>query len=92
MPQGELERVIFEILDIAEHEMRKVSVDDLRRGIAASVACRAAVKINMKLEASKMDWMLRELAQTSCPMSCPHGRPVALRYTARDILRSFHRI
>jgi DNA mismatch repair protein MutL len=92
MPQGELEKAVFEILDIAEHEMRKVSVEDLRRGIAASVACRAAIKINMKLEPSKMDWLLRELGRTDCPMSCPHGRPVALRYTMRDILRSFHRI
>lgn len=92
MPQGELERAVFEILDIAEHEMRRVSVDDLRRGIAASVACRAAIKINMKLEQSKMDWLLTELAKTDCPMSCPHGRPVALRYATREILRSFHRI
>jgi DNA mismatch repair protein MutL len=64
----------------------------LRRGIAASVACRAAIKINMRLEQSKMDWLLTELANTKCPMSCPHGRPVALRYSTREILRSFHRI
>jgi DNA mismatch repair protein MutL len=39
-----------------------------------------------------MEWLLRELALTKCPMSCPHGRPVALRYSTREILRSFHRI
>ena len=89
---GEIEKVIFEILEISERELRKTSVDDLRRAMAASIACRAAIKINMKLEPAKMDWLLRALAQTSSPMSCPHGRPIALRYATRDILKSFHRI
>ena len=44
------------------------------------------------LDPAKIDWLLRSLAATSCPMSCPHGRPIALRYSTRDILRSFHRI
>ena len=92
LPLGDLERVIYEILEIAESELRRVGVSDLRRGIAASLACRAAIKINMRLEVTKMDWLLRELSRTECPMSCPHGRPVALRYTMREILRSFHRI
>ncbi len=89
---SDLERAVYEILEIAEGEMRRVSVDDLRRGIAASLACRAAIKINMRLDQTRMDWLLRELAKTQYPMSCPHGRPVALRYSTRDILKSFHRI
>ena len=89
---GEIEKVIFEILEISERELRKTSLDDLRRAMAASIACRAAIKINMKLEPAKMDWLLRALSQTSSPMSCPHGRPIALRYATRDILKSFHRI
>jgi len=89
---NDVEKVIFEILEISESELRKASMDDLRRGMAASIACRAAIKINMKLEPAKMDWLLRALAATSSPMSCPHGRPIALRYSTRDILKSFHRI
>jgi len=89
---SEIERVVYEILEIAEKEMRRVSVDDFRRGIAASLACRAAIKINMPLEHRKMEWLMTELARTQCPMSCPHGRPVALRYSPREILRAFHRI
>ena len=89
---ADVERVLFEILEIAESELRKASLDDLRRSMAASIACRAAIKINMHLEPEKIDWLLRALAATSCPMSCPHGRPIALRYSTRDILKSFHRI
>ncbi|HVW85005.1 MAG TPA: DNA mismatch repair endonuclease MutL [Bryobacteraceae bacterium] len=89
---GDLERVIFEILEIAENELRSVSVSDLRRGIAASIACRAAIKINTPLDQRKMEWMLGTLAATEYPMACPHGRPVALQYGMREILRAFHRI
>ena len=89
---AEIEKLVFEILEIAEGELRKASLDDLRRAMAASIACRAAIKINMRLDQTKMAWLLRELAATDCPMSCPHGRPIALRYSTKDILKSFHRI
>jgi DNA mismatch repair protein MutL len=89
---AEIEKLVFEILELAEGEQSKVSLADLRRGMAASIACRAAIKINMRLDQTKMDWLLRELAATDCPMSCPHGRPIALRYSTKDILKSFHRI
>jgi DNA mismatch repair protein MutL len=39
-----------------------------------------------------MEWLLRALAATDCPMSCPHGRPIALHYSTREILKAFHRI
>jgi DNA mismatch repair protein MutL len=89
---ADIEKVLFEILEIAEQELRKTSLDDLRRSMAASIACRAAIKINMRLEPEKIRWLIAALAETSCPMSCPHGRPIALRYSTRDILKSFHRI
>jgi DNA mismatch repair protein MutL len=89
---ADIERVVFEILEIADPEMRSVSVDDLRRGMAASIACHAAIKVNMKLEPAKIDWLLNALAATEYPMSCPHGRPIAMRYSTRDILKAFHRI
>jgi DNA mismatch repair protein MutL len=89
---GEVEMLVAEILDIAETELRGLSIEDLRRAVAASIACRAAIKVNTKLDRSKMEWLLAALAATDCPMTCPHGRPVALRYATRDILRGFHRI
>jgi DNA mismatch repair protein MutL len=88
----DLERILFEILEIAENEMRSASLDDLRRNICASIACRAAIKINMRLDFTKMEWLLRALAATDCPMSCPHGRPIAMHYSTREILKAFHRI
>jgi DNA mismatch repair protein MutL len=89
---GQIERAVLEILEVAENELRQASLDEIRRGVCASVACRAAIKINTPLEPEKMEWLLAELARTEFPTSCPHGRPIALRYGMRDILKGFHRI
>jgi len=89
---GDIEKVVFEILETADEEMRRKSIDDVRRQMAASIACRAAIKINTPLDGQKMEWLLGALASTEYPMSCPHGRPIALRYATREILRGFHRI
>jgi len=89
---ADLEQILFEILEIAEGELRQRSLDDLRREISAGIACRAAIKINTRLDAAKMEWLLRALSETDCPMSCPHGRPIAMHYSTREILKAFHRM
>jgi DNA mismatch repair protein MutL len=89
---ADIEKIIFEILDVSEAELRTASLDEVRRNVCATIACRAAIKINTPLEAKKMDWLLRALAACEYPMTCPHGRPIALRYSTREILKSFHRI
>jgi len=89
---ADLEKVLAEILETAEAEFRKLSLDDVRRSIAASIACHAAIKVNTRLDHAKMEWLLRSVAATDCPMSCPHGRPIALQYSMREILKAFHRI
>ena len=88
----ELERVLEEVLGVTE-KSAQVENEELRRTrIAASIACHAAIKVNMVLEPAKIDWLLRELGKTEHPISCPHGRPIALRYSLRDIQRAFQRI
>ena len=88
----ELERVLEEVLGVTD-KSAQVENEELRRTrIAASIACHAAIKVNMPLEPAKIDWLLAELGKTEHPMSCPHGRPIALRYSLRDIQRAFQRI
>ena len=86
------EKLLREILDGIERENAAISIETLQAKIAASTACHAAIKINMPLEPSKMEWLLDALAKTDCPMSCPHGRPVVLRYSVKEIEKAFHRI
>ncbi|HEV3421407.1 MAG TPA: DNA mismatch repair endonuclease MutL [Candidatus Acidoferrum sp.] len=89
---NDAEHLLTEIIDGIERENAAISIDTLQAKIAASTACHAAIKVNMPLDQTKMEWLLSALAKTDCPMSCPHGRPVVLRYSVREIERAFHRI
>ena len=88
----QVEALIQETLETPEKEFRDLSLEDLQRRVAATIACHAAIKVNMRLDEAKIQWLLDELAKTDYPMSCPHGRPVALKYDLKEILKAFHRI
>ncbi len=88
----ELERMLEEVLGVADREQQTENAEARRTRIAASIACHAAIKINTPLEPAKIDWLLAELGKTEHPTSCPHGRPIALRYSLKDIQRAFQRI
>jgi len=89
---SQIEHMLHELLDQFSREEQKLNMEMVRTRIAASIACHAAIKVNMPLEQNKMEWLLGELAKTECPMTCPHGRPVVLRYSLKDIQRAFKRI
>jgi DNA mismatch repair protein MutL len=88
----ELERMLEEVLSVPDREQQSENSEARRHRIAASIACHAAIKINTPLEPTKINWLLAELAKTDHPTSCPHGRPIALRYSLKDIQKAFHRI
>jgi DNA mismatch repair protein MutL len=89
---GDAEKLLYEILDGIARENQAISIDSLQAKIAASTSCHAAIKVNTPLDHTKMEWLLSELAKTEYPMSCPHGRPIVLRYSVREIERAFKRI
>ena len=88
----QIEKMLHELLDQFAREEQSLNLEKIRARIAASIACHAAIKVNMPLEQNKMEWLLAELAKTECPMTCPHGRPVVLRYSMKDIQKAFKRI
>ncbi len=91
LPPGETRNLLNEILETVDREKRGSALENLRDDIAASIACKAAVKINMKLTPEKMQWMIDRLVLTANAITCPHGRPIVLRLTMNDIEKSFHR-
>jgi DNA mismatch repair protein MutL len=91
LPAGEARNMLAEVLETIDAEKRGAARATLRDEIAASLACRAAIKINTQLAPEKMRWLIDRLLLTSSPTTCPHGRPVILRLTTRDIEKGFHR-
>ena len=57
----------------------------------ATVACKAAVKANMALDAQEVDNLMKQLLVLPNPFTCPHGRPTAIRMTKNDIEKKFSR-
>ncbi len=92
LPASEARNVLAEVLDTVDAEKRGAARATLRDEIAASLACHAAIKVNMPLAPEKMRWLIDRLLMTSSPTTCPHGRPVILRLATQDILKGFHRI
>jgi DNA mismatch repair protein MutL len=92
LPASEARNVLSEVLDTVDSEKRGAARATLRDEIAASLACHAAIKVNMPLAPEKMRWLIDRLLTTSSPTTCPHGRPVILRLATQDILKGFHRI
>jgi len=88
---GAVEKLLRELLDGLERETQVMNIDALKRKIAATVSCHAAIKINTPLDETRMRWLLGELMKTDVPTVCPHGRPIILRYDLREIERAFKR-
>jgi len=91
----ELERALTEVIEQAGADGESSGNEGLRdlgRRVAASIACHSAIKVNTPLDPARMEWLLLELAKTEHPTNCPHGRPIALLYSWREIQRAFHRI
>jgi DNA mismatch repair protein MutL len=90
-----LERMLHQVIEQSEAPSEaslNENLTSLRTRIAASIACHSAIKVNTPLDPKRMEWLLLELAKTEHPTSCPHGRPIALLYSWKEILRAFHRI
>lgn len=88
----EVTHLLTELLEQFESEEQALNMEKIRTRIAATIACHAAIKVNMPLDQPKMEWLIQELAKTKYPMSCPHGRPVVPRYSVKEILQAFKRI
>jgi DNA mismatch repair protein MutL len=88
----ELERMLEEVLAVPDRNQQTENAEARQRRIAASIACHAAIKINQPLDERKIAWLLEALSRTEHPTACPHGRPIALRYSHKDIAKAFQRI
>ena len=89
---AECEAAIRALAEDLEGLDRGSPVEDALRRIAATMACHAAVKANYTLTLEKMRYILEELRRTAYSSVCPHGRPVVLRLTRREIEKNFQRI
>lgn len=58
----------------------------------ATLACKAAIKANDHLSRMEMEDLLEQLRFIEEPYTCPHGRPVIIKFTLNDLEKKFKRI
>ena len=92
LPRDECDAAIRALAQDLEGLDRGLRVEEGLKRIAATTACHAAVKANYPLTMEKMRHILDELRATAYSTVCPHGRPVMLRITRREVEKNFERI
>jgi DNA mismatch repair protein MutL len=89
---GDSSRALLALAEDLDGLDRGTHVQEALQRMAATTACHAAVKANYPLTYEKMTHILEELRATAYSTVCPHGRPVMLRLTKREIEKNFERI
>lgn len=80
-----------EVLDELVEEAVSGTPESIRIRIA-TMACKAAVKGNMRISRAEMESLLDELLTLENPYNCPHGRPTIIAMTKQELERKFKRI
>ena len=90
-PEGDEEALIRELIDwVLKHD--RLSLAALRDESAKQMACKAAIKANRHLRRDEMESLLSRLEDCVNPFTCPHGRPVLVEFSTRDIEKMFKRV
>ena len=92
LPREECDAALRSLANDLEGLDRGLGIEEGLKRIAALTACHAAVKANYPLTMEKMAHILEELRATAYSTVCPHGRPVMLRITRREVEKNFERI
>lgn len=90
-PQGNEQEIIESIIDQLL-QMKKVDIKKLREEAAILMSCKASIKANHHLRPDEISALLDTLRKCEDPFTCPHGRPIIIHYSTRDIEKMFKRI
>jgi DNA mismatch repair protein MutL len=91
LSHSEPKELFFEILEEFSKTERSLGLEERKEKMFALLACKGAVKANQKLSESEVAMLCRDLDATTFSSTCPHGRPVFISFTIRDMERMFKR-
>ena len=82
------------LYDALEQIERLGSTSDkqLVRSILIQTSCKHAIKAGERIGKEEIESLLGFYMKEGAPLTCPHGRPVMIRLTRREIEKMFKRI
>lgn len=91
IPEESIESVVQEIIGWLMQRGR-VKTEELRDEGAKMMSCKAAIKANRFLRQEEMEHLIKQLKVCQSPFTCPHGRPVLIHFSTREIEKMFKRV
>ncbi|MCR8842845.1 DNA mismatch repair endonuclease MutL [Paenibacillus sp. SC116] len=90
-PQGEEEAIIQEMIDWVLEE-KAIDIGKIREAAAIMCSCKASIKANQRITELEVNALLAQLGACIQPYTCPHGRPIIVKFTTTDLEKMFKRI
>lgn len=90
-PKGEEADIIQEMTDWVLNE-KTPDIAKLREASATMCSCKASIKANQRLTAAEAETLFVRLGTCRQPFTCPHGRPIVIRFTTYDLEKMFKRV
>ena len=82
-----LDEVVEDLMDLGVTGV----VDQCIRTIVSSMACHGAVRAHQSMSLPEIKALLEMYFQRKTPSTCPHGRPIVIRYSLLDLEKLFRR-
>lgn len=89
--KGEEKEIIEELIEQVL-EMKKVDIKKLREEAAIMMSCKASIKANRHLRMDEIEALIDDLRKSQDPFTCPHGRPIIIKYTTYEMEKMFKRV
>lgn len=88
---GEVEDVMGELLAQAQN-LKKELITDRKQSLMYSIACKSAIKANNRLDEAQMKTLIRDVLRLQNINTCPHGRPIIITMSKKELEKEFKRI
>jgi DNA mismatch repair protein MutL len=88
----DIQRLLNEVVHALPELDRHPDIASVLRDHIVMKACKAAIKANWNLSSIEMEALCQSLSELEDPFHCPHGRPVFIRLSSRDLEKEFRRI
>ena len=89
---GQEEKTIRMVFDCLIEDASNFDVLKFNDKVAATIACKASIKGNMRITLDEAEFLLKELSLCDNPYNCPHGRPTIIKFTKYEIEKMFKRV
>ncbi|MBN1474410.1 MAG: DNA mismatch repair endonuclease MutL [Syntrophaceae bacterium] len=88
---AQAKEIIMDIADKLKDQNQSSSLQGKKEEIYASLACHAAIKANQILSFDEVAKLCRDLENTPFNTTCPHGRPISIKFSLSEVERMFKR-